>query len=166
MGLAKVAVQCSASTFVVKIATFAKPKNVSVMPADRKTTTYISIDNNEIIFVVSDLLDLELINAPQNVKEHLLKYSADKFQRVELTEEAVKLADTYIDEKVVGKTSLEDCRHIAMATIHKVDVLASWNFKHIVNLDRIKGYNSVNLRLGYSMIEIRSPKDLVNYGND
>jgi predicted nucleic acid-binding protein len=124
------------------------------------------LDNNEIIFVVSDLLDLELINAPQNVKEHLLKYSADKFQRVELTEEAVKLADTYIDEKVVSKTSLEDCRHIAMATIHKVDVLASWNFKHIVNLDRIKGYNSVNLRLGYSMIEIRSPKDLVNYGND
>ncbi len=96
------------------------------------------------------MLDLELINAPQNVKEHLFKYSAD----------------TYIDEKVAGKTSLEDCRHIAMATIHKVDVLASWNFKHIVNLDRIKGYNAVNLRLGYSMIEIRSPKDLVNYGND
>jgi predicted nucleic acid-binding protein len=124
------------------------------------------LDNNEIIFVVSDLLDLELINAPQHVKDHLFKYSADKFQRVELTEEAIKLADTYIDEKVVGKTSLEDCRHIAIATIHKVDVLASWNFKHIVNLDRIKGYNSVNLRLGYSMIEIRSPKDLVNYGND
>lgn len=121
---------------------------------------------HQIIFVVSDLLDLELINAPQYVKEHLLKYSADKFQRVELTEEAIKLADTYIDEKVVGKTSLEDCRHIAMATIYKVDVLASWNFKHIVNLDRIKGFNSVNLRLGYSMIEIRSPKDLVNYGND
>lgn len=95
-----------------------------------------------------------------------MKYSADKFLRVELTEEAIKLADTYIDEKVVGKSSLEDCRHIAMATIYKVDVLASWNFKRIVNLDRIKGYNSVNLRLGYSMIEIRSPKDLVNYGND
>jgi len=124
------------------------------------------LDNNEIVFVVSDLLDLELINAPQQVREHLLKYSADKFQRVELIEEAIKLADTYIEEKVVGKTSLEDCRHIALATIHKVDVLASWNFRHIVNLDRIKGYNSVNLRLGYSMIEIRSPKDLVNYGND
>ena len=124
------------------------------------------LDNNEIIFVVSDLLDLELIHAPQQVREHLLKYSANKFQRVELTEEAVKLADTYINEKVVGRSSLEDCRHIAMATIHKVDVLASWNFKHIVNLDKIKGYNSVNLRLGYSMIEIRSPKDLVNYGND
>jgi hypothetical protein len=124
------------------------------------------LDKNEVIFVVSDLLDLELINAPQLVREHLLKYSADKFQRVELTKEAVILADTYIDEKVVGSTSLEDCRHIALATIHKVDVLASWNFKHIVNLERIKGYNSVNVRLGYSMLEIRSPKDLVNYGKD
>ena len=123
-------------------------------------------ENNEIIFVVSDLLDLELINAPIHVRELLLKYSADKFERIEFTEDAIKLADTYILDKVVGRTSLEDCRHIALATIYKVDVLASWNFKHIVNLDRIKGYNSVNLRLGFSMIEIRSPKDLVNYGDN
>ena len=124
------------------------------------------LEKGEIIFVVSDLLDLELINAPQKVRELLHNYSIEKFNRIELTEEAILLADTYISEKVVGKTSLEDCRHIAMATIHKVDVLASWNFKHIVNLDKIKGYNSVNLKLGYQMIEIRSPKDLINYGND
>ncbi len=124
------------------------------------------LKNNEVIFVVSDLLDLELINAPTKVRELLHKFSADKLERVELTEEAIKLAATYIDEKVVGKTSLEDCRHIALATLNKVDVLASWNFKHIVNLDRIKGYNSVNLKLGYQMIEIRSPKDLIKYEND
>ena len=124
------------------------------------------LDKNEIIFVVSDLLDLELLKAPQQIRQLLYNYSPDKFQRVELTEEAIVLANTYIYEKVVGKTSMEDCRHIALATIHKVDVLASWNFKHIVNLDRIKGYNSVNLRTGYSILEIRSPKDLVNYGND
>jgi predicted nucleic acid-binding protein len=124
------------------------------------------LNNDEVIFVVSDLLDLELINAPLHVREHLFQYPTEKFQRIELTEEAIKLANTYIEEKVVGKTSLEDCRHIALATIYKVDVLASWNFKHIVNLDKIKGYNSINLRLGYLMIEIRSPKDLVNYGDD
>jgi predicted nucleic acid-binding protein len=124
------------------------------------------LDNDEIIFVVSDLLDLELLKAPEQVQKLLHNYPADKFQRVDLTEEAIILADTYINEKVVGKTSLEDCRHVALATIHKVDVLASWNFKHIVNLDRIKGYNSVNMRLGYSIIEMRSPKDLVKYGND
>ena len=130
------------------------------------TALFQRLEIGEIIFVVSDLLDLELINAPQRVRELLYNYSADKFFRVEFTEETIKLADAYISEKVVGKTSLEDCRHIALATINKVDVLASWNFKHIVNLDRIKGYNSVNLKLGYQMIEIRSPKDLINYGND
>ncbi len=121
------------------------------------------LENNEIVFVISDLLDLELTGAPQNVRELLYKFTPDKFERVQLTEEAIKLADSYISEKVVGKTSLEDCRHIALATINRVDVLASWNFKHIVNLDRIKGYNSVNYKLGYPMIEIRSPKDLLHY---
>jgi len=124
------------------------------------------LENGEILFVVSDLLDLELLNAPQEVRELLHNYSTDKFVRIELTRESIKLADTYISEKVVGQTSLVDCRHIALATINKVDVLASWNFKHIVNLDKIKGYNSVNLRLGYQMIEIRSPKDLINYYGD
>ncbi len=124
------------------------------------------LENNEVIFVVSDLLELELINAPERVRNLLYNYPVHYFERVELDKEAIELADKYISEKVVGKTSLEDCRHIAMATLKKVDVLASWNFKHIVNLDRIKGYNSINLRNGYAMIEIRSPKDLINYEND
>jgi hypothetical protein len=89
----------------------------------------------------------------------------DRFERIELTEETMILADRYITEKVAGRTSLEDYRHIALATVNKVDVLASWNFKHIVNLVRIKGYNSVNLRQGYPTIEIRTPQELVNYGD-
>lgn len=121
------------------------------------------LEMREVKFVVSDLLDLELIHAPERVRMHLFNYPSDCFERIALIDEAFHLADTYVREKVVGKTSIEDCRHIALATLHKVDVLASWNFKHIVNLDRIKGYNAVNLRLGYAMLEIRSPRDLVNY---
>jgi len=130
------------------------------------TGLFQRLERKEIIFIISDLLDLELIDAPERVRLLLQKYSLDNFERVHLTPEAIKLADAYILEKVVGKTSIEDCRHIALATISRVDVLASWNFKHIVNLDRIKGYNSVNLKLGYPIIEIRSPKDLVNYGDE
>lgn len=81
------------------------------------------LERNEIIFIISDLLDLELLNAPANVRELLHSYSVDKFSRVELTEEAITLADAYITEKVVGQTSLEDCRHIALATVNRVDVL-------------------------------------------
>ncbi len=124
------------------------------------------LHNNEVTFVVSDLLDIELIDAPGRVRNLLQRFTPDKFERVALTEETISLANVYIEEKVIGQTGLEDCRHIALATINKVDVLASWNFKHIVNLNRIKGYNSVNLKMGYQMIEIRSPKDLVSYEND
>ena len=121
--------------------------------------------DGEITFVISDLLEAELLDAPQHVRELLLQFPSDLYKRVELTDEAIKLADTYIAEKVVGKTILEDCRHIAVATVSKVDVLVSWNFKHIVNLERIKGYNLVNVRLGYQAIEIRSPKELIDYAD-
>jgi hypothetical protein len=48
-----------------------------------------------------------------------------------------------------------------MATIARSDVLVSWNFKHIVNLDRIRGYNAINYQAGYPMIEIRTPKEII-----
>ena len=73
------------------------------------------------------------------------------------------LAEKYVFENIVGKTSLADCQHIALATINKADVLVSWNFQHIVNLERIRGYNSINFREGYQMTEIRTPKEIFNY---
>ena len=121
------------------------------------------LENKEVVFVISTVLGKELENAPSNVKYLLNNYDDNSFEKVALTDEARELADKYIAENVVGKTSLDDCRHIALATINKVDVLASWNFKHIVNLIRIKGYNGVNLKNGYQILEIRNPKDLVYY---
>lgn len=117
-------------------------------------------------FVISDILETELANAPRPVRELLRQFPATSFEPVFLTEEAIALAEAYITAKVVGAASVADCRHIALASVQQVDVLASWNFKHIVNLDRIRGYNSVNLRLGYALVEIRSPKDLISYENE
>ena len=85
----------------------------------------------------------------------------ENIERVELTDEVRALAEKYIKEKVVGKTSIADCQHIALATIYKADILASWNFKHIVNIYRIRGYNAINIREGYQMLEIRTPKEIL-----
>jgi len=124
------------------------------------------LENKEIIFVISELLREELKEAPERVRNLLDNYDENSLEKVMLTDEARTLADKYISDNVVGKTSLDDCRHIAIATINKVDVLASWNFRHIVNLTRIKGYNAVNLKNDYQILEIRNPKDLVYYGKD
>jgi hypothetical protein len=134
--------------------------------SDATQALFERLKSKEVIFILSGVLKKELLNAPPHVRDLLLQYDADCFEHVELTQEAGILANSYIAEKVVGPASLEDCQHIAIATINKVDVLASWNFKHIVNLSRIRGYNSVNMRMGYIILEIRNPKELIEYGNN
>jgi hypothetical protein len=119
----------------------------------------------KIICVYSDLSETELKYAPEKVRNFFINLPKEHTELVEVTEEAYLLAEKYLAEKVVGKTSADDCRHIATATINKVDILVSWNFKHIVNVFRIRGYNSINLRYGYSQIDIRSPKEIV-YNED
>lgn len=116
--------------------------------------------------VYSNLTESELTNAPEKVRNYFESLKDEFKEKVFVTSEALKLAQTYVDEKVVGETSLNDCIHIATATLSRVNVLVSWNFKHIVNIYRIRGYNSINLRLGYSILEIHSPKEIVNYGNE
>ncbi len=120
----------------------------------------------EIVCVNSDLTEAELYNAPERVRSFFRQLDSRNLERVEVTPEAYQLGQTYVNERVVGPTSLDDCIHIATATLSKVDLLVSWNFRHIVNIFRIRGYNSVNLRLGYGTLEIRSPKEIVGYENE
>ncbi len=120
----------------------------------------------KIKIIISEVLELELYKAPEHIIDFYESIPEEIIEKVELTNEASELAEKYIIEKVVGKTSRADCQHIAIATIYKADVLASWNFKHIVNLEKIRGYNSINFREGYPMIEIRTPKEIFGYEND
>ena len=117
----------------------------------------------QVICVFSDLTETELLNAPENVKEYFKNLPKPNIERVTVTDEILTLASKYVAEKVVGQTSFDDCVHIATATIYKADILVSWNFKHIVNIYRIRGYNSVNIRSNYPSLEIRSPKEIMEY---
>lgn len=118
------------------------------------------VKREEFKVVYSEITAVELAGAPAMVRAAFDRVPSLQKEFVLITQEAVDLADAYIKENVVGKTSRADCLHIALATIQKVDILVSWNFKHIVNIDRIRGYNSVNLRLGYQVLEIRTPEEV------
>jgi predicted nucleic acid-binding protein len=117
----------------------------------------------QVVCMISDLTETELSNAPLNVVEFFKALPKSNIERVIVTDEILTLAKKYIDEKVVGRTSFNDCIHIATATIYKADILVSWNFRHIVNVYRIRGYNSINIRSNYSELEIRSPKEILEY---
>ncbi len=111
--------------------------------------------------VISEVTESEIMKARQEIRDFYTSLPKDSIEFVEITKDSVFLADNYIQEKVVGKTSRNDCLHIGIATVNRVDILVSWNFKHIVNIYRIRGYNAVNLKHGYPTLEIRSPKEIV-----
>ncbi len=114
------------------------------------------------IAVISDVTIQELENAPDFVRE-LLNGTREEYKEIILADERViSLANAYINEDVVSEAFFNDAMHIALATINKVDVLVSWNFKHIVNFNKIRLYNSVNLKLGYSLIDIRTPREVLS----
>ncbi|OYU93004.1 MAG: PIN domain protein [Bacteroidetes bacterium B1(2017)] len=124
------------------------------------------IKDGDFVVLYSNVNQEELQNAPDNVKSLVKSLKKDFTEFIDTTEDAIDLANEYITEKVVGKTSFADCLHIALATLNRADFLISWNFKHIVNIERIRGYNSINIKNGYKQLEIRSPREFEQYEND
>ena len=114
------------------------------------------------IAVISDLTRRELEKAPESVRKVLLSLPDTSVENVFLTEEAETLAQNYINEGVLSARHIVDAQHIAIASVKRVDVLVSWNFQQIVNLDRIRAFNSVNIKLGYPILEIRSPREVIH----
>lgn len=108
----------------------------------------------------SEALEKEIAAAPPDVQGVFRSIPANAVERAETSLESNGLARAYLQAGVIGKRWLEDCRHVAAATVARADAIVSWNFKHIVRLDRIKGYNQVNLLAGYGMITIVSPKEV------
>ena len=113
------------------------------------------------VIVLSELTLLELSRAPAEVRRLLDRIPAGFREDIPLTSEATALAVAYLEAGALGERQQADATHIAVATCARVDVLVSWNFKHIVNLQRIHGFNAVNLRLGYPLLEIRTPLEVV-----
>ena len=113
------------------------------------------------IIILTELIKLELENAPLVVKNLYHSLSQTNIENVNLTKEVLELRDQYIKARIVGIQALTDATHIAAATVFNADVLVSWNFKHIVNYDKIRKYNAVNLMNGYQQLEIRTPKEMI-----
>lgn len=113
------------------------------------------------IAVISDITLDELERARREIRDILKLIPEEHKEYIFNDEEAEELANAYLKEGAITRKWYEDALHIAIATINKVDVLVSWNFKHIVNLDRIKKYNGVNLKHGYTILEIRNPREVL-----
>ncbi|WP_375418421.1 hypothetical protein [uncultured Hymenobacter sp.] len=119
------------------------------------------IERGDFRVYVSDVTRRELAPAPPRVRELLTEIPTAFLINLALTPEAEALATAYIAGNALGKGSLADAQHIALASVNRLDVLVSWNFKHIVNLDRIRFFQAINLQNGYPAVDIRSPLEFL-----
>lgn len=127
------------------------------VPSSRLLDAFVG---GELILVLSELTLRELESAPLSVRMVLGRVPQDHIEPLALSSEAEELAEAYIKDGAIGARMRADALHIALATIARVDVLVSWNFKHVVNLRRIHAYNAVNLKNGYPLLEIRTPREV------
>jgi hypothetical protein len=114
------------------------------------------------IAVISDLTFDELTKAPDYIRDRINDIPIQNKEIILRNSDSNFLAMKYVEFKVISEKSFDDATHIALSTINNVDVLVSWNFKHIVNLNRILKYNSINMMFGYKTLEIRNPMEVLN----
>ncbi|MCX6372549.1 MAG: PIN domain protein [Actinobacteria bacterium] len=115
--------------------------------------------------VVSDVTAAEVAAAPEPVRD-LFSELIEGARNLHVTSEVLDLLGAYESHNVLGPRFRSDMLHIALATVAEVDVVVSWNFRHIVRLDKIRLFNGVNLELGYRSLSIYSPREVASHGTE
>jgi predicted nucleic acid-binding protein len=117
------------------------------------------------VLVVSDVTAGEVAMAPEPVRE-VFSELLEIADNLPVTEEALELLRAYESHGILGRRFRNDMLHIAIATVAEVDVVVSWNFRHIVRLDKIRLFNGVNLECGYKPLTIYSPREVATHGKE
>ena len=113
------------------------------------------------VALLSGLLFQELKGAPGKVKQVIKELPDASLEAVSVGEDAERLQSLYLEASVVGGSCANDALHVALATVARADMIVSWNFKHIVHFDKMRGFNAINIREGYAQLSIYSPLEVV-----
>lgn len=122
-----------------------------------------SVRSEKSILLLTEIVIAELEDAPEAVRKFFLSLRPSAVERIEIDEEIISLRNAYLNAGILAKRWMDDASHVAAATVSRADAIISWNFQHIVRLDKMKLYNQVNLLNGYGILTIISPKELASY---
>ena len=116
---------------------------------------------------ISPVCVLEIDDCPEPKRTALAEWlQSVPYTLLQETDEVVELADKYLEAGILRQKSFDDCQHIAYACAYNCDMLVSWNFKHLVNINTIAGVKSVNALAGYREMPIYTPTILISGGMD
>ena len=112
--------------------------------------------------VTSEVVYEEIRDGPKSVQE-VFRDFLPIAEIADITSEAMELQKAYIDAGIVSLRYATDALHVALATLAQASLIVSWNFKHIVNFQKIPMYNAVNTLHGHGHVAIHSPLEVVEY---
>ncbi len=118
------------------------------------------VNQGRIIILVSEFVIRELVPAPEKVRTFVAALPRRSLVNLSTTPAAIQLRDAYLRARILGPGSMIDAAHVALATVAHSDAIVSWNFKHIVRVDKMRAFNAVNLSEGYGLLSIVSPNEV------
>jgi len=129
-------------------------------------TLFEDLRKEKIKAVTSFLVAAEITDAPEIVKEKYRQILNCNTEIINQNGNSNLLLDSYLRHNILSQRFIDDMNHIVLATVACVDMLVSWNFKHIVRYDKIRLFNAVNIENGFKTIEIFSPREVADYGKE
>ena len=120
-----------------------------------------AMQRGEFVIIASDVQEDELRKAPIHVRDFFAALPESQIDRIISTSESDALAAQYIDAKVISENHMNDCKHVALATIAHADAVVSWNCGDMVNPHRIPKYNEANEKHDYQEIKILTPNEFM-----
>ena len=137
---------------------------------EKKEVTMIFFENyldNYDVYISQVVID-EINQTPNlSKREALLEVISNydlKFVNFGINDEVIRIAKLYIANNILPYNSYSDSLHIALAVINEIDILLSWNYKHLANINRKKKINILNLNENYTKyLEIVTPYEVTDY---
>ncbi len=120
-----------------------------------------AVRSRRIIAISSEVVVAEIDLAPPHVREVLESLPGDALVQHGLSRQMIDLRNAYLEAGILGRRHVNDATHVAVATVARADAMVSWNFRHIVRLDKMRAYNKVNLQNGYGPLTIVTPREVM-----
>ncbi|MGD0413451.1 MAG: hypothetical protein ABSC18_17315 [Verrucomicrobiota bacterium] len=112
---------------------------------------------------VSEMVLLELDRADTELRGKLLDAVAElPVEILPISREALGLAQLYVGDGVIPVRYRDDAIHVAIAVLKGLDVVVTWNMKHLANVRRIEGINRRNQAMRLPPIRIHTPEEVID----
>jgi predicted nucleic acid-binding protein len=129
--------------------------------ADSTRELFREIRNGKFNAYISELVLREIGRTRGQKRERLLSLiKTYKIPWLEVTPECMELTGKYMGRKIFPSKYRDDGLHVAIATVNQIDVVVSWNLRHMVKLRTRREVKAVNIAEGYKEIEICTPMEV------